>query len=175
MSRTVAAFALFTTGCAALTQPTPGTNAATAELRNAQGQVVGTATLAEVSGGVRVLVDAKGLPPGPKGVHIHAVGKCEPPDFASAGGHFNPGGKKHGFDSPEGPHAGDLPNMTVGADAVGRLESMNERITLAAGPNPVLDADGSALVIHADPDDFRTDPAGNSGARVACGVIVRGK
>ncbi|MBI2219260.1 MAG: superoxide dismutase family protein [Candidatus Rokubacteria bacterium] len=175
MQRTVVGIALVTAGCAGLTQPTPGTNAATAELRNAQGQVVGTATLAEVSGGVRVLVDARGLPSGLKGVHIHAVGRCEPPGFTSAGGHFNPDGKTHGFDDPEGPHAGDLPNMAVGADGVGRLESMNERITLAPGPESVLDADGSAIVVHAAPDDFKTDPAGNSGARIACGVIVRGK
>jgi superoxide dismutase, Cu-Zn family len=171
--RRAAAVALVMSGCAGLAQPLPGANSATAVLHDARGQVVGTATLVEVTGGVRVLIEAKGLPSGPKGVHIHEVGRCDPPDFISAGGHFNPDGRKHGLLNPEGPHAGDLPNITVGDDGAGRLESMNERITLAAGPASILDGDGSAIVIHAGPDDFMTDPAGDSGARIACGVIVR--
>jgi superoxide dismutase, Cu-Zn family len=169
------AIALCVAGCAGLTLPAPGTNTATAEIKNAAGEVVGTATLVEVSGGVRVLLEAKRLPPGAKAVHIHAVGVCDPPAFTTAGPHFNPDGKKHGLENPEGPHAGDLPNLTVDADGSGRLESMNEHITLAPGPRSVLDADGSAIVIHAAPDDFATDPAGNAGPRIACGVIVRGK
>ena len=96
--------------------------------------------------------------------HIHAVGTCEPPAFASAGGHFNPGNKKHGHKNPEGAHAGDLPNLTVGADGAGRLEATAAGVTLK-------DIAGLALVVHADPDDEKTDPTGNSGARVACGVI----
>jgi Cu-Zn family superoxide dismutase len=167
--------ALLTAGCAGLTEPTPGSNTATAELRNAGGQVVGSARFTEVTGGVRILLEAKGLAPGPKGVHVHAGGTCTPPDFTSAGGHFNPDGKQHGLENPDGPHAGDLPNITIGPDGGGRLESMNERITLAPGPTSVFDADGSALVVHANPDDFRTDPAGNAGPRLACGVITRAK
>jgi superoxide dismutase, Cu-Zn family len=160
-------------GCSAMTQPVAPANTAAAEVKDAKGAVIGTATLTEVPGGIRVLLEARGLPPGPKGVHIHEVGRCEPPAFTSAGGHFNPGGKKHGLENPEGPHAGDLPNITVGPDGAGRLESMNDRVTLGGGPTSLLDADGSALVIHAGPDDFKTDPAGNSGVRIACGVITK--
>ncbi|HXG15918.1 MAG TPA: superoxide dismutase family protein [Calidithermus sp.] len=156
-------------GCAAM-KPAPMT--ATAELRNAQGQPVGTATLTDVGGGVRVIVEARNLPPGDKGVHIHEVGRCEPP-FTTAGGHFNPGKRQHGLQNPAGPHAGDLPNITIGADGTGRLETVTDRVTLGGGATSLFDADGSAIVIHAAPDDHRTDPAGNSGARIACGVIVR--
>jgi Cu-Zn family superoxide dismutase len=158
-------------GCAAM-GPAAGTATAIAELRNAQGQPVGTATLTEVGGGVRVVVEARNLPPGEKGIHIHEVGRCEPP-FATAGGHFNPGKRQHGLQNPAGPHAGDLPNITIGADGTGRLETLNDRVTLGSGPNSLFDADGSSIVIHAAPDDHRTDPAGNSGARIACGVIVK--
>ncbi|MBI1734747.1 MAG: superoxide dismutase family protein [Candidatus Rokubacteria bacterium] len=165
------AVAIALAGCAGITQPDATPVNATAELKNAQGRTVGTATLAHVTNGVRVIVDARGLPPGPKGVHLHAVGKCDPPDFTSAGPHFNPDGKKHGLQSAEGPHAGDLPNITIGADGTGRLESMNERITLGSGATSLFDADGAAVVIHAAADDFRTDPTGNSGARLACGVV----
>ncbi len=156
-------------GCAAM-KPAPMT--ATAELRNAQGQPVGTATLTDVGGGVRVIVEARNLPPGDKGVHIHEVGRCEPP-FTTAGGHFNPGKRQHGLQNPAGPHAGDLPNITIGTDGTGRLETVTDRVTLGGGATSLFDADGSAIVIHAAPDDHRTDPAGNSGARIACGVIVR--
>lgn len=160
-------------GCAGLTQPAAVPVTATAELRNAQGQPVGNATLSEVGGGVRVIVEARRLPPGAKGVHIHAVGKCDAPEFTTAGGHFNPTNRKHGLDNPDGPHAGDLPNITIAADGSGRLESMNERISLGGGSNSILDADGAAIVIHAAADDFKTDPTGNSGGRIACGVITK--
>ena len=163
--------ALAVAGCAGLAKPDVTPVTATAELKNAEGRTVGTATLSQVGSGVRVVLDARGLAPGQKGVHLHAVGKCDPPDFASAGPHFNPDGKKHGLQSAEGPHAGDLPNITIAADGNGRLESMSERITLGAGATSLLDADGTALVIHAAADDFKTDPTGNSGARLACGVV----
>jgi len=166
-----ASLAFLTAGCAGMTRSAP--ISARAELRNGAGQPAGTATLTEVSGGVRVVVEARGLPPGQKGVHIHEVGKCDPPQFTSAGGHFNPGKRQHGLLNPEGPHAGDLPNITIGGDGTGRLETTTDRISLAAGPNSLLDADGSAVVIHVAPDDFKTDPTGNSGGRAACGVIVR--
>lgn len=159
-------------GCAALTQ-SPGTASATAELRDAGGRKVATARLTEVSGGVRIVIDAAGLPPGPKGVHVHEVGDCAPPAFQSAGGHFNPQRRQHGVLNPQGPHAGDLPNITIAADGTGRLETLTGRITLQPGPSSVFDVDGSTIVIHAGPDDFRTDPAGNSGARIACGIIVK--
>jgi Cu-Zn family superoxide dismutase len=164
------ATALLTTGCAVL--PAAPTTA-TAELKDGRGEVVGQATFTEVTGGVRVILLAHGLPAGDKAVHIHAVGKCEAPDFASAGAHFNPGNRQHGLLNALGPHAGDLPNIHIGDDGAGRLESFNDRITLAAGPTSLFDGDGSALVVHAGPDDHRTDPSGNSGARIACGVIVQ--
>lgn len=164
------AAALLTAGCAAIT-PIPAT--AHVQLGDASGRRVGTATLAEVDRGVRIVVVVQGLPPGDKGVHIHAVGRCEPPGFTSAGGHFNPGGRQHGLLNPQGPHAGDLPSIAVDAGGTGRLETTTDRITLGAGPTSIFDADGSALVVHRDPDDFRTDPTGNSGSRLACGVIAR--
>jgi Cu-Zn family superoxide dismutase len=170
--RVVAVVAAFlVAGCASMGTPTD--NTARAELGNAGGQTVATATLTQVGGAVRVVIEARGLPPGVKGVHVHAVGKCDPPEFTSAGSHFNPQGKQHGALNPQGPHAGDLPNLTIGADGKGRLESTTQLLTLASGPTSVFDADGSAIVIHAAPDDFKTDPTGNSGARIACGVIVK--
>jgi Cu-Zn family superoxide dismutase len=150
-------------------------NRATAELRDATGKVAGTATFTQTPGGVHIVLETKGLPAGPKGVHLHEVGKCEAPEFTSAGGHFNPGKKQHGGMNPEGPHAGDLPNMTVAADGSGRMETTTDRITLGAGATSLFDADASALVVHAAPDDFRTDPTGNSGGRTLCGVVVKAK
>jgi superoxide dismutase, Cu-Zn family len=160
-------------GCAQITQPATANNTASAELRDGSGKPIGTATFTQVSGGVRVILEAKGLPPGSHGVHIHEVGTCDGPQFTSAGGHFNPDKKQHGVLNPQGVHAGDLPNLTIGGDGNGRLETATERITLGAGTTSVFDADGSALVVHAAADDFKTDPTGNSGARIACGVIVK--
>ena len=150
---------------------TPGSRAR-AELKDKDGKVVAMAMLNERPGGVLVRVEAKGLTPGLHGVHVHAVGKCDGPAFTSAGGHFNPAGKKHGLKSPDGPHAGDLPNMLVAKDGAGRFEALTDAITLRAGALSVFDADGSAIVVHAGADDNTTDPAGNSGDRVACGIIV---
>jgi Cu-Zn family superoxide dismutase len=146
---------------------------ATAEIKNAAGQVVGSATFTEVGSIVRVVIEARGLPPGDKAAHLHEVGTCEAPQFTSAGAHFNPDRKQHGMLNPAGPHAGDLPNIRIEGDGSGRLETSNDRITLGLGPTSLLDQDGTALVIHAAPDDHRTDPTGNSGNRIACGVVVR--
>ena len=146
---------------------------ARADVKNAQGISVGTASLHETKDGLLIVVNAKGLPEGLHAVHIHAVGKCEAPGFTSAGGHFNPLNKKHGLKNPDGPHAGDLPDMYVNKDGVGRYEALMESVTLGAGETSVFDADGSAIVIHATADDNMTDPAGNSGDRIACGVITK--
>ena len=144
---------------------------ATAELRNAQGEAVGTASLTEAPQAVRILLTIAKLPPGRHGIHIHAVGTCDPPSFASAGGHFNPTGKQHGWMNPAGAHAGDLPNLVVGADGAAQVEVYAPHVTLADGPESLLQPAGTAVVIHAGPDDEATDPAGNSGNRIACGVI----
>jgi Cu-Zn family superoxide dismutase len=145
---------------------------ATAALRDAQGRAVGTATFSEVPGAVRLVIEARGLPPGMKGVHIHEGGSCTPPDFDAAGDHFNPGGRPHGVLNPTGPHAGDLPNLTIDPDGTGRMETTTNRVTLSAGPTSILQGGPRTLVVHAGPDDHQTDPAGNSGPRIACGVIV---
>lgn len=146
---------------------------ARAVLRNAAGAEVGTATFVEEGGAVRVEVDVRDLPAGEKGVHVHETGACDPPTFESAGGHFNPQGRQHGTLNPQGPHAGDLPNLEVGQDGRGRLDAGTDRFSLSEGPGNLLDADGSAIVVHAQRDDLRTDPSGNSGDRIACGVIER--
>jgi len=146
---------------------------ATSELQNGEGRTVGTALLTQINAGVRIVVEVRGLSPGTKAVHIHETGRCEPPAFGSAGAHFNPDGRQHGLLNPRGPHAGDLPNITIEADGSGRLETTTDRITLGAGSTSLFDGDGSAIVVHGSPDDFMTDPTGNSGARIACGVIVK--
>jgi Cu-Zn family superoxide dismutase len=153
-------------------QAGPGITAR-ADIRNANDQSVGTATFTELARGVRIVVRTQALPPGPHGLHIHEVGKCESPAFTTAGGHFNPEKKPHGTLNPAGPHAGDLPNITIGPDGTGWLEAIASRMTLGRGPLSLFDADGSAVVIHAAPDDYKTDPTGNSGDRIACGVIVK--
>lgn len=161
---------LMLSGCATMQAGSPQ---ATAELKNAKGEAVGSASFWEDANGVRVAAQVRGISTGRHGIHVHAVGKCDPPEFTTAGGHFNPGGKKHGLKTPVGPHAGDLPNLEVGADGTGRLEYANRRVTLGSGPTSLFDADGSALVLHANPDDDTTDPTGNSGGRIACGVITK--
>ncbi|MGE5817471.1 MAG: superoxide dismutase family protein [Deltaproteobacteria bacterium] len=153
--------------------PPQMTAQAVADLKDKDGRSVGMATFRDATGGVLVSVEVKGLTPGLHAVHVHAVGKCEGPGFTSAGGHFNPAQKKHGLKNPEGPHAGDMPNMYVAKDGTGRFEVLNDNISLKPGDRSVFDADGSALVIHAGVDDYITDPTGNAGDRAACGVIVR--
>ncbi len=145
---------------------------ATAELKNVNGDVVATATLTETSGGVELQVEAEALEPGLHGIHIHETAQCNPPEFKSAGGHFNPTGATHGLENPDGPHAGDLPNLEVGEDGTASYRTTTDRVTLGEGETSLFDADGSALVIHADEDDQTTDPSGESGDRIACGEIV---
>ena len=148
-------------------------NQARADLKDAQGKTVGTASLRETKDGVLVTANVKALPQGLHAVHIHSVGKCEQPAFTSADGHFNPLNTKHGLKNPEGPHAGDLPDLYVNQDGVGRYEALMESMTLGTGVTSIFDADGSAIVIHATADDNMTDPAGNSGDRIACGVVTK--
>lgn len=143
-------------------------------LINAAGQTIGSVRAWQTTGGVTFRIDAAGLPHGVHGLHVHSVGRCEAPDFASAGPHWNPASRKHGINNPEGPHAGDLRNVDVAANGV-----LGETVTLsgasltapAGTAGSLLDADGAALVIHLQADDYATDPSGNSGARIACAVL----
>src|SRR5437016_12343483 len=148
-------------------------NQARADIQNAEGKSVGTASLRETKDGLLITVNIKGLPQGLHAVHFHSVGKCEGPAFTSAGPHFNPSGKQHGLKNPAGPHAGDLPDIYVQKNGVGLYEALTDSITLGSGETSIFDTDGTTLVIHATADDNITDPAGNSGDRIACGVITR--
>lgn len=165
-------------GCATGQSADSGSSAAArsaaAALADASGGTKGTATVTDTSAGLRIIIDGSGLPQGAHGLHVHTVGRCEAPDFASAGPHWNPTAKMHGKEAPGGPHWGDLPNLVVGTDGRGRIEFVIPGTQLYGGTAPLLDADGSAIVIHAAADDYRTDPSGNSGARIACGVFAAG-
>ncbi|MCK6557163.1 superoxide dismutase family protein [Candidatus Binatia bacterium] len=145
---------------------------ARADMVSDTGAKVGTAELEQTPHGVLITLNVRGLPPGPHAFHIHSVGVCEPP-FTSAGGHFNPAAKQHGIRNPAGMHAGDFPNIEVPASGATRAEVLAGGVTIGPGPATLFDADGSSLVIHAGPDDYRTDPAGNAGGRIACGVVTR--
>jgi Cu-Zn family superoxide dismutase len=144
-----------------------------ANIVNGAGDKIGTATFSASSDGVQISVDVSQLPPGTHGIHIHAVGRCEGPDFKTAGGHFNPANKKHGKDSADGPHNGDLLNITAGSDGRAKASLLDANVSLGSGANSLFQPGGAAIVIHAGPDDYKTDPAGNSGARIACGVIEK--
>ena len=177
----------------------PAQKTARADILNAKGEKNGSTTLREekertqpigivtprgekikmesgtlhFAGGVRIKLNASQLPAGTHALHIHAVGKCDPPDFKTAGPHFNPTGKKHGRENPEGAHAGDLPNFEVGNDGRAKVSLFANHVTLDDGPNSLFHPEGTALVIHEKPDDYITDPTGNAGARIACGVIQK--
>lgn len=145
----------------------------TVELKDGKGESVGTATISPAKKGVTVKLNVKGLPAGEHALHFHQTAKCEGPDFKSAGGHFNPENKKHGLQNPEGPHAGDMLNFTVKANGTSTASVKDENVTLdASGANSLFANGGTALVVHAKADDYKTDPAGNAGDRIACGVIT---
>ncbi|WP_458758721.1 superoxide dismutase family protein [Afipia sp. TerB] len=155
---------LFSTGIASA-------QSARAVLKDAGGKTVGDINMTQVTDGVLIKIDAKGLPPGEHAFHVHAVGKCEPP-FNSAGGHFNPENKKHGMMAKEGHHAGDMPNLVVPSSGDLTVEMVNTAVTLEKNkPNSLYQPNGTAFVVHASPDDYKTDPAGNAGGRIACGVV----
>lgn len=150
---------------------TASAQTANAALKDAKGADVGTAMLTQTPSGVLINLSVKGLPAGEHAFHVHGTGKCEPP-FTSAGGHFNPASKKHGMMASDGHHAGDMPNLHIPASGEITVEVVNAAITLDKGkPNSVFGPNGTAFVIHAGKDDYKTDPTGDAGGRIACGVI----
>jgi Cu-Zn family superoxide dismutase len=155
----------------ALTSQPVAAQSAKALLKSGEGKDVGSAELTQTPAGVVIRLAVKGLPAGEHAFHVHGVGKCEPP-FTSAGGHFNPSGKKHGMMAAEGYHAGDMPNLHIPTSGEIVVEVLNAAITLEKGkPNSLFGPDGTALIIHAGKDDYKTDPTGEAGGRIACGII----
>ncbi len=174
MKRTMLLLPLFVVLAITACGPTQTAQPTTVTLRNIFGSVVGNVIVTEVSDGVKFSFQITGLPAGKHGWHLHAVGKCDTPDFTTAGAHFNPDNKKHGLQSADGSHAGDSDGLTVSADGAATFEYVNKRVKFAAGAaNSVFQKDGLAIVVHATDDDQKTDPTGNSGGRIACGLILQ--
>ena len=174
MIRTAALLVLATGGLSACTTmgDIPTEKVATATLNQSNGAPAGTAILTRAGDKLTLSIALAGLPAGAKGMHLHMVGKCEAPAFTTAGGHLNPHGKQHGSENPAGSHLGDLPNVTIDSNGAGAASA--DLAGTASTLEPILfDADGTAIVVHAAADDYKTDPTGNSGARIACGVLTR--
>lgn len=176
LSLTAALASVVVAGCghrsgAGETTPEPS---ASGQLRNATGEAVGVVAFTERPGGLTLSVSVGGLTPGLHGMHLHETGACSAPDFRSAGGHFNPEGRRHGRRNPDGPHAGDLPNLRVGDDGSADTAFIVDRAFIGTGARSLFHPGGTALVLHAGPDDERTDPSGGSGERVACAVLEPG-
>lgn len=152
-----------------LAAPAVAADQATATLKDPGGKEAGTVTLTAVPTGVLLDADLTALPPGDHAFHIHETGKCEPPDFKSAGGHFNPEEDEHGLMNQAGPHAGDMPNIHVPESGKLRIEVLNQMVSL----DSLFDEDGAAIIIHEGPDDYKSDPAGHAGGRLFCGVITK--
>jgi superoxide dismutase, Cu-Zn family len=170
MRRTLAAM-LTVAGCLAATQAEA--ESANAVLVDPDGKEIGNVALSQLAQGVRIFAEARDVPPGVHAFHIHETGDCQAPDFESAGGHYNPTSEQHGWDNPEGHHAGDLPNVQVRDDGVLAIEYFTDSVTLGEGDATLFDDDGSAIVLHAGADDHQTDPTGDAGSRIACGVIAK--
>lgn len=175
---TAGAAALAIAGCAMGDQSmrqdeaaAPREMSSSATIRTAAGAESARATATQAGDSIRIRIETAGMPRGTYGAHIHAIGRCDAPDFASAGAHWNPTGQQHGKNNPAGMHKGDLPNLLVGTDGRGSLEINLPGTWISGGAMPMLDADGASIVIHEKADDYRTDPSGNSGARIACGVF----
>ena len=156
------------------TRDMPPSQVRTVQLFGPSGELRGTASLEARPQGLRIAAQVEGLAPGTYAIHYHRFGVCTPPTFDSAGPHFNPTTRQHGRDNPLGPHLGDLPNIVVGADGRGAVSHTVDGLMLTGGATPLLDAYGAAVVLHAGADDYRTDPSGNSGARIACGAVAAG-
>jgi Cu-Zn family superoxide dismutase len=160
-------------GWLALSQVQAQEQSANAVLMDPDGKEIGDVTISEVAQGLWIFAQAESLPPGVHAFHIHETGQCEPPDFESAGGHYNPSGKQHGWDNPQGHHAGDFANVHVHEDGRLAVEYFTDAVTLGEGETTLFDQDGSAIVMHEGADDYQSDPAGHAGARIACGVISK--
>jgi Cu-Zn family superoxide dismutase len=168
------ALALGIAGCATAPESADSGNggaALAADVRDASGRTLARAHATQNGDDIRIHVEAAGLPQGAYAAHVHTIGRCDGPDFTSAGPHWNPAGRQHGKDNPAGMHKGDLPNLLVGANGQGSFEFTIPGAQVSGGNPALLDADGSAVMIHASPDDYRTDPTGNAGGRIACGVL----